>query len=133
MSLKVLIVDDDDIVIFLHETLIDMSGLSSQPAIAINGKEALEYITKSQDDDDSKYLIFLDINMPVMNGWELLDEINTQLFSDRVFVVMVTSSTDAKDKEKSMTYKNVIDFLEKPLSIEDCDRIKFSQQVSSYF
>lgn len=132
MSLKVLIVDDDDVVIFLHQTILDMCGLSSDPITAINGKEALEYITRNQN-NNFQYLIFLDINMPVMNGWELLDEIKRNLFSEEVFVVVVTSSIYPKDKEKSIKYRNVIDFLEKPLSIEDCERIKFLQKVSAYF
>ncbi|HXA00362.1 MAG TPA: response regulator [Cytophagaceae bacterium] len=132
MNLKVLIVDDDGIVVFLHKTSLRKSGLSFNPLTFSNGKEALDYLLTNHNNDDT-YLILLDINMPVMNGWEFLDQINLKSFADQVYVVMVTSSIYKKDRDKAMAYKNVIDFLVKPLSTESYDHVKLLPEISDYF
>jgi CheY-like chemotaxis protein len=132
MSLKVFIVDDDGVVVFLHKTSLKKSGLSINPLTFSNGKEALDYLLKHQDDED-EYLILLDINMPIMNGWKFLDEINLKSFANRVYVVMVTSSIYKNDRDKAMSYKNVIDFLVKPLNVESSDHVKSLPEIRAYF
>jgi CheY-like chemotaxis protein len=131
MRLKVLIVDDDGIVLFLHKTSLKKTGISIDPLSFYNGKDALDYLLKNQNDDDI-YLILLDINMPGMNGWEFLDEINIKSFKERVYVVMVTSSTYKREKDKAKLYENVIDFFEKPLDAESYNRIKSLPEISQF-
>ena len=71
----ILLVDDDEATNFLHKIMINDAGCAQGIHVAKNGKEAIEYLTNAIE---GKYpqpdLIFLDINMPVMNGWEFLDE-----------------------------------------------------------
>ncbi|HEY1025109.1 MAG TPA: response regulator [Sphingobacteriaceae bacterium] len=120
MRTRVLVVDDDDIVIFLHELMVRESGLSDEPVSFMNGQAALDYILQHRATDE-KYLIFLDLNMPVMNGWELLEELK-ELSGPEIRVVIVTSSIDADDHKRSENYSFVIGYLEKPLSAEACKR-----------
>ncbi|HLP31967.1 MAG TPA: response regulator, partial [Bacteroidia bacterium] len=65
-------------------------------------------------------LIFLDLNMPGMNGWEFLDVFNRELWSffPDTKVVILTSSINPEDKRKSESYKNIIGFIHKPLNTE---------------
>jgi CheY-like chemotaxis protein len=63
--------------------------------------------------DGESILLFLDINMPVMDGWGLLDIIHEADF-DKIEIIMVTSSVDQGDKDKGLVFK-IIDFLENHL------------------
>ena len=61
-------------------------------------------------------IIFLDINMPMMNGWQFLEKIASQNMSPTIYIL--TSSVDRNYIEKARTYKNVKAFLTKPLTVE---------------
>lgn len=122
MEFKVVIVDDDSVVLFLHRVLIDLSILPSAEGSFKNGKEALDHISRNAD-CQPPYLVLLDINMPVMNGWDFLEEIQTQEFKENIFVAMVTSSINTDDQEHARQYPQVIDYLEKPLRKEACEKL----------
>ncbi|GAC1428842.1 MAG: response regulator [Chitinophagaceae bacterium] len=128
MNLKVLIVDDDPMVIFIHKVVVVDSGLSTQPITAHNGKEALEYINGHME-TGSLFLILLDINMPVMNGWEFLDSIQSMYFSNQLTVAIVTSSCDSRDRKKAEQYPQVAGYFEKPLDTDACNEIKHWKNV----
>lgn len=132
MGLQILIVDDDEIVVVIHKTLIRKSALSADALPFSNGNEALEHLNSTKNNQDH-YLIFLDINMTQMSGWQFLDAVNTKEFKDRVSVVIVTSSINKIDKVKADPYKNVICFLEKPMKKEDCDRIRLMPEIDKHF
>ncbi len=122
MKLNVQIIDDDQVIIFLHKVIIKKSGLSADPAIFSNGQQALNSLLQNFQQGE-RYLIFLDINMPVMDGWQFLDEIQKLPFEKSIMVVMVTSSIDASDKIKAKVYSQVIDFIEKPLKFDACNKL----------
>jgi CheY-like chemotaxis protein len=68
--------------------------------------------------DEQPQLIFLDLNMPVMGGWEFLDHFNSPEFSEfnTIKVVVLSSTIDPEDLEKAKQYPMVIDFLSKPIT-----------------
>jgi CheY-like chemotaxis protein len=129
MNLKVLIVDDDDVIIFLHNMVAEDNGLPSKTLGFLNGKEAFEYLN-TQNNPDQYYLILLDINMPIMNGWQLLDCIQDSGFAHKVFVAMITSSVDAEDRQKAAQYSQVIGFYEKPLNDDGFNEIMDLPMIS---
>ncbi|MCC9167228.1 response regulator [Pontibacter harenae] len=132
MSLKVFLVDDDDMIIYLHKMVVKLSQLSDTPFCFSDGKKALDYLFEHYDTKDN-YLILLDIKMPVMDGWSFLESIQTKQFDGVIAVVMVTSSIDKADRDKAFQYRQVIDYLEKPLSSELCRHIMQLPQVRGYF
>ena len=113
-NIKVLIVEDDPMMSFLHKELVKKKGVSSAPLSFKNGKEALNYLL-SEPGASSSFMILLDLNMPVMNGWEFLDELEATEIASRTKVAIVTSSIDRADRKKAEKYEIVDSYLSKPL------------------
>ncbi|MEO6230045.1 MAG: response regulator [Ferruginibacter sp.] len=131
MSVKTLIVDDDKAVQFFHKMTVKESKLSDEPLIFVDGQEALNYLNLNFKESDY-YLVLLDINMPVMDGWEFLKIVSDKPYAQHVFFAMVTSSVDKADKEKAVAYSQVIDFVEKPISFEGCKKIRLMSQIAEH-
>lgn len=114
---KVLLVEDDETTIFLSKIALRSAGIDNIDE-ALNGKEACDLIEKNCPD-----VILLDINMPVMNGWEFLDEKKARAFCKKVKIAILTSSTRPDDKKKAENYPCVIAYFEKPLTKEKIEEI----------
>ena len=125
-----LIVEDDEVFILLNKRMVVKSGLCVEPLSFHDGKEALDYLDGPLDDEDC-YLILLDINMPIMNGWEFLDSIQTITISNLISVIMVTSSIESIDQDRARRYPQVVDYFEKPLRIENFNRIMLLPKIAS--
>ncbi len=132
MKFHLLIVDDDQIILMLHKRIVIREGLGNNPQSFLNGKEALEYIRRNNSSDDT-HLVLLDINMPVMNGWEFLEALSSESSEANVHVAIVTSSTDKADLEKSTRYDQVFDFLLKPLAPNAITGLKQNPLLSEVF
>jgi CheY-like chemotaxis protein len=132
MSLKVMIVDDDPVFIMINRLRVRTSSLAENPLTYTNGKLAYEALVNEEKNDDS-YLVFLDINMPIMNGWDLLNAIQNTPFANKVYVVMITSSVDGRDRQKAMGYPQVIGFYEKVIDLNTCKEIKENPAISHFY
>jgi len=131
MSLTVLIIDDDDVFIFLHNLSIVESGIATETINFDGGRKALAYLMEQMPVNQPCF-IFLDINMPIMDGWQFLEALQTLPGANQVFVALVTSSINSSDHEKAKLYPQVIDFIEKPLNQADCERILNMPQVKNF-
>ncbi|WP_420576248.1 response regulator [Ekhidna sp.] len=109
---KILLVDDDPIFLTLAELAIKKERDSIEIFKAMNGEEAINFL-KSQSVD----IIFLDLNMPVMNGWEFLDAL-PQINNKGNHIFVLTSSIDPSDQRKADENPFVTSMLEKPLDKE---------------
>ncbi len=122
----VLLVDDNESDNFIHKRVLEKSGIANNIAIALNGKEALEFLTaKIQNGQfEGSYtqpeLIFLDINMPIMDGWEFLEEYHKLDIAQKgkVVFIMLTTSLNPSDRVKAETLLESGCFHFKPLTIE---------------
>ena len=132
MSLKVLITDDDEMAIFFQKIIILESKFTHEIISFTNGWETLDYLKNNYKSVD-EYFIFLDINMPLMNGWELLNEINKYEFSAQVYVAMVSSYSAVKDKEAKTKYKQIVYLFEKPVTSEICLQLMELPVLAKYF
>lgn len=131
MNLEVLNVDDDRMVLFIHEKMMIQSEFSSSPKSFFDPHEALAYI--SQHSNSTKFVIFLDVNMPDISGWDFLEELKKQDLYRHCYVFVVTSSIDSSDKERAATYDAAIGFVEKPLSVERLKELKSKEELSAFF
>lgn len=132
MNLEVLIIDDDEIVVFIEKKMMANHEISKNPVVFKSALPALEYL-KERKGYDKHFLILLDINMPVLSGWEFLEEIETWPEKERYHVVMITSSVTQKDKAKAEKFSRVQEFLEKPITTADCSRIKNLKGLIPFF
>jgi CheY-like chemotaxis protein len=119
---KVLLVDDDDISNYLTEVLIQKLNFSGDIEVYKNGEEALNYIRNCMFNHDTvkcPELVILDINMPVMDGFEFLEEFEKLQKNNNIDipVVMLTTSNYNNDIQKAKKYK-VAGFVNKPLTEE---------------
>jgi CheY-like chemotaxis protein len=126
----VLLIDDDNINNFLNARLIRKIGITENVQIALNGAEALKYLQNEKEADrPCPPLILLDINMPVMNGFEFLDHfIDQNLCSGNTIVIMLTTSTNEKDIDAIKHYKMVAGYINKPLTEE-----KIKETLGKFF
>lgn len=131
-NLITLIVDDDVSIQMLHKVMVGKSNISNQPLIFGNGQLALDYLLEKSI-SQQQYLVLLDINMPILNGWGFLDAIQRSSFENQLLIVIVTSSVDGRDRAKASNYKQIIGFMEKPLKIDGCNAIKSLPEVASFF
>lgn len=113
-NIKVLVVEDDSMMAFLHKELIKKKGICNSPLCFKNGKEALDFIL-ADTSEKSKYMILLDLNMPVMNGWTFLEELEKTEASSQAKVAIVTSSIDSADRKRAEEFALVEFYLTKPL------------------
>lgn len=124
---EVIIVEDNEIVQYLHREIVSMAGMGEQVPSFANGKDGLFYLYQRVN-PNMPILVLLDINMPIMNGWEFLEALPKMTKNEKVHVAVVSSSIDNNDKVKASTYPHVIDFLEKP--INEMQLIKLKEMIS---
>jgi CheY-like chemotaxis protein len=125
---NILLIEDDPITNFINQRLIKKVNPSLQVTIAHNGLEGLSYIKECKAKNQCiPQLIFLDINMPVMDGFEFLQEFQNLKLKEKTVIVMLTTSTHLKDLDKLFQSGNS-DIIAKPFSEE-----KFIAILDKYF
>lgn len=110
---KILLVDDDPIVNFINSKILEIELPGVPIVIVENGLQALEFVGKNSI---TPLLVFLDINMPIMNAWGFLEAILDKKGYYDLQIHILTSSVDNEDKVKANQYEQVFSFLHKPLS-----------------
>jgi len=116
----ILLVDDDTINNFINEKLLKKLDIANKISVALNGEEAitlLKRICDGQEDLLCPELILLDINMPVMDGFEFLEKYKGLNFPEKqsVIIVMLTTSTNPNDTER-LNKAGISGYINKPLT-----------------
>lgn len=115
----VLLIDDDKVTNFVNKRLIDKVNVVKHVDIVLNGLEAIVHIENAmQEQVGMPELIFLDVNMPGMNGWEFIESYAPQLekVKDDVVIVLLTTSVNPDDKKKAEGLDLVSRYVSKPLT-----------------
>jgi CheY-like chemotaxis protein len=116
---KIYLVDDQPISNFITKKFLELEGYKGPVIDYTNSAEAFEIIA-----NDENALVFLDINMPVMNGWDFMEAMKERQISNKI--IILSSSTSKFDKDRAREYPFVLDYMVKPMN-----RQKFTE-LSKY-
>ena len=123
---QVLIIDDDEVNNLFCKIVIEHSGLFSDVHCCTNGPEALDYLESCiKYDKATPELILLDVNMPLMDGFEFLKEYTDRGLHEKLSckVSMLSSSNLISDMKSALSNSFVIDYIVKPLSEDALHRV----------
>ena len=111
------IIDDDAIFVLVFKKILSNIETFEKINSVKNGKIALYELMKMNENNEKlPDIIFLDLNMPALDGWQFLDEIENLTFKDKLNIHVISSTIDSKEIDKSKKYKTVKSFIQKPTS-----------------
>ncbi len=118
---QLIFIDDDNPTNVYHRIIVEQSELCEEAIFFEGAVEAYEYFKElvKQDNYILPDLIFLDINMPVMNGWDFIEEFKKLNIPTPLFIVLLTTSLSMMDKERADEIGLIHKFLNKPLEVEN--------------
>lgn len=120
MNKNVLLVDDDKICNFITETTLNKLGVAKEVHSALNGQEALDLLNSYFLGDVAvPDIIFLDLNMPIMDGFQFIDAFKKLDFpkKDNILIVVLTSSINPNDVQRAKSL-GINNYMTKPISEE---------------
>jgi CheY-like chemotaxis protein len=119
---KILLIDDDEISNFINEQVIKNCGFVEEIIVCISAVRALKLLEDYVSDEELQLpeIILLDIRMPIMDGFGFLEAFKKfpPRFTEGIKIAMLTSSLEEGDIQRSFLHKNVVDFINKPLTEE---------------
>lgn len=120
------IVDDDDIYTFSAKKIIARADIAENTIFFHNGRAALDYLSKNLEQyNQLPDLILLDLNMPVLDGWQFMDEFAKLVpyINKKITVYIVSSSIDEEDYQRAKAIELISDFAVKPLTVTHLQNI----------
>jgi len=121
------LIDDSEVDLFIHKKFLELCSFAETIITFTSPVKALEAL-RDASLLDGPYLIFLDLNMPLLNGFEFLEKINSDSsgISDMIKVVILSSSNSPADRLKAKEFPNVISFFSKPLNMDELQSLSHS-------
>ena len=114
------IIDDDELFLKLGKMYLEMGTCTSSVTLFNDATEALKAIENREESLDQRYVVFLDLNMPILNGFGFLEalEKKPKLLQKNIHIYVLTSSINHDDIERIKHYKSVTEYLNKPMTRE---------------
>ncbi|MCW3111021.1 MAG: response regulator [Segetibacter sp.] len=126
---RVLLIDDDDVTNFLHKKVLMRTGIVRNIETVETAKEALDLLCENEVSGKPE-LIFLDVNMPGLTGWDFIDEYKAikERYGIESTIILLTASANPDDEKKARDINEITEFLSKPLTDEMVNEI-----IKKYF
>jgi len=121
-----IVIDDDPINNLLCSKNIKRSVQDADVITFTEAENGLEYIKSNFSEPNiARAILFLDINMPTMSGWEFMEEFEKvdAVIKNKILVYILSSSINQDDKQKARNHPDIVDYIEKPLSVETIKRL----------
>jgi len=113
------IIDDDPIFVYGTKRLMQLTQFCDKFLVFHNGQDAIDYLRPAILNNEKKpEIILLDLNMPVMDGWQFLDELIQVPTHVVITIYIVSSSIDPADRNRAKLYQNVTNYLIKPMTAQ---------------
>ena len=125
----VMLVDDNDTDNFISKRIIEITKFAKRVEVKGSGKSALDYLKENQGESTNlPNIIFLDINMPIVDGFVFLYEFEkfNELVKNKCKVIILSSSDNKRDIDKIVNNNHVIKFITKPLTEVALEEIKLN-------
>jgi CheY-like chemotaxis protein len=125
----VMLVDDNDTDNFISKRIIEITKFAKRVEVKSSGKGALDYIKENENSlENLPNIIFLDINMPIVDGFVFLYEFEkfNEMVRNKCKVIILSSSDNKRDIDKIVNNNHVIKFITKPLTEMALDEIKLN-------
>ena len=132
-------IDDDRVTQMLNQMIFSRTAIAKKCLPFINGNEAINYFQQltemAHEQDSIPAVIFLDLNMPIIGGWEFMAKMNENFFPQfpGIKVVILSSSIDPDEKKRADDNPNVIAFLNKPLTMDMINALKQHPELKGNF
>jgi two-component system, NarL family, nitrate/nitrite response regulator NarL len=122
---KTVLIDDSDIDLFIQRRFLEVYNFSNELLLYKSAEEALGWL-KNNNGEAAPDIIFLDLNMPEIDGFSFLKNFKElpEKIKLKSKIVVLTSSNSSKDREQAFSFKNVIQFITKPLKQTDIEELK---------
>ena len=118
------IIDDDPIFVFGAKKIMSLIDFCNSLLVFRNGKEALSNLkTIITNNEKLPDVILLDLNMPILDGWQFLEEFVKIRCKKEIIIYIVSSSVDPEDVYRAKSFENVSDYIVKPISIEKLKKV----------
>ena len=122
---SVCIIDDDSIFVYIVKRLMDERNFCDSIIEFENGKEGIEGVLELNTKNKLPNIIFLDLSMPIMSGWEFLDAFAEAKISNKetIKIIVMSSSINPNEIEMIKAYPMVTDYIVKPITPSDLEKI----------
>lgn len=120
------IIDDDPIFVFGAKRLMELANFSESFLVFNNGMDAIEHmktLINNDNGNDMPEIMLLDLNMPIMDGWQFLEEFIQIKPKKPLTIYIVSSSIDPIDLERAKRYQEITDYVIKPINVNDLNKI----------
>lgn len=114
------VIEDDPLHLLITKKYIELSGFVDDTLVYKNGKEAFNTLSdRSMKGERLPQIIFLDLNMPVWDGWQFLDEFTKLQTDQKVTICILTSSNNEEDIKRAERYSSISYYLIKPIGLDE--------------
>lgn len=120
----VFVIDDNEVDLFIQKRFMELNQFASEVVTFKSPSQALEVIQNQADRPPE--VIFLDLNMPALSGFDLLESLKIQLpaLANKFKFVILTSSNSQEDYDRAQSFENVVGFITKPLTLDRLEQVK---------
>lgn len=130
--MKIFIIDDEQVSLFITQGILAMNGVKEEIYSFLFAEQALEALSKYTE-KELPDVILLDLNMPIMNGWDFLEELSLvrPKVCEKCRIYILTSSLDSLDKQKAKDHPMITGLIHKPIT-SDSIKLIASQSTATF-